>query len=277
MLYINRQSLDNKKHYIHEILDTIMSWMTHFAQVFVLLKCLTCKSTTGLDQIVNQTMGTSISETMIFPPYSGIGCVTKYDYLSFFSIYVVFVRFFYNLHYLYDNCDDILYRYNNQRYQIIFKRFITLSATAISLLFFTVANPGASPSNTRYILHILHLTMVGIFVSSSYVWMWMLLASINIKKYYFFVGLHLFALLTIGIVWLIVAVNQGTNVALVDVFNVGEFEIMAFSVVYYVMILINIRIGDIENNPDLKSYCIIFLIYYCIGPLIYNAVNYLIV
>ena len=54
--------------------------------------------------------------------------------------------------------------------------------------------------------------------------------------------------------------------------NLGEFEIAAFSVIYYVMILQN-ELDGMHNNPYYNKLIPIVVFYGIIGPCIYTGIN----
>lgn len=267
---------------------TVFSWLSHFSQCYILLKCNNSEKEeciNGLEdddiEMVDYYTGTSISESMVFPT-----CVNyqpnRYDFLAFTSIHLVFTKFIYMMYYIYSNPGIIFHNQTietlTMRNHIRLARFgIILSSIGIYMMYFTTYtnNPIKSvPSDVRSVLTDMHMFCVILIVLGTGVLCYQIVREIDQKMYTFLSYGYFLAISILGSVFLYKYVNNSLNDAM-RFMNIGEWEIFYFTYVYYLLSIITYLDGNIHNTMGENKWGFlgIAILNFIIGPTCYSCIN----
>lgn len=246
------------------LLLTGFSWLSHYAQSYVLLK---------------QPM-TSISESMVFPTCVN-SVVNQYDVLGFISIHLVFTKFIYMLRYLYIN-PGILFQnqtiesVRQKRLIISSKIGIWLTIVGIYLMYFTTytidGNNGSSEA--RRVLTEMHMACVVLIVLGTFLLCSVMIRGIWINVYTWLFSCYMLVISILGGIFIHTYIHHGYDEA-VSFMGIGEFEILYFTFVYYLLSIRTYVDGNIHNTicsnvEALLGICFLNLL---IGPICYSCLN----
>lgn len=272
---------------------TVFSWLSHFSQCYILLKCnnsesIDCIESTGHPDTNNYEYhtGTSISKAMVFPTCVNIDA-KFYDYLAFMTIHMVFCKFIYIMYYLY-TCPEIVFQNMDIHNQLIecdknklfiwqTKRSILISIVGIYFMYFTTYTTDplkSEPSLVREVLVYFHIICAGLIISGTSTLCFQIVREINERIYKCVTVVYLLTLMVMGSISLYLYHQDGYHASL-RFMNVGEWEIFYFTYVYYLLSIVTYVYGNIYNTlfENKKIVLSIFLINFIIGPTSYSVIN----
>ena len=261
---------------MQSVLLATFGWLSHFSQSYILLKCNKSHNTEA-----SECLGTSISESMVFPT-----CVNatpnRYDFVAFFAIHLVFTKFVYMLHYIYTHPDilfhnSIIDTIEKQRSVTYAKWGIIMTNLGIYLMYFTTFTNDplqGHPSIVRATLTDMHIFCVVLIIMGSSLVSMVMLKNIQVMAYTITSILYIIMLITAGSIFLHIYSAYGYDQAM-RFMNVGEFEILFFTFVYYLLSLRTYEVGKIHNTilDHLVPLGCIFFLNFMVGPICYSCLN----
>jgi hypothetical protein len=258
---------------MQSLLLTTFSWLSHFSQSYILLKCNKTSS--------NECLGTSISESMVFPT-----CVNdtpnRYDFVAFIAIHLVFTKFVYMMYYIYTHPEMLFHNSiidtGKKQRSIRYANWgIALSNFGIYLMYFTTFTNDplqGHPSDVRETLTDLHIFCVVMIVLGTSLLSVVMVKNIHVMAYTITSIVYFVTLVTTGsIAWHLYNVH-GYEQAM-QFMNIGEFEILYFTFVYYLFSIRTYEVGRIHKtvSDHLIPLGGIFFLNSIVGPIVYSCLN----
>lgn len=258
---------------------TVFSWLSHFSQCYILLKC----NNSGTEECVHGLeddvyTGTSISESMVYPTCVNMN-PNRYDYLAYVTIHMVFCKFIYMLYHIFTKPSMIFHNRGKSIDILLTKIGIIICSTGIYVMYFTTYTKEplkSEPSTLRNVLTTIHICCVGLIINGSLLFCYQIIKVINQRVYNIVSYLYFLTMIVLSIIFIHKYKVNGKNEAM-RFMNIGEWEILYFTYVYYLLSIVLYENGDIKDTYKNKLQIMaIVMCNFIIGPICYSCINCLI-